>query len=249
MSRTGGSMADVGYLPNGSRSSGRTPQHPDSKPSSSVSSAAHFGQSVRIFRMNDYSVRGHARERQIYWLAALAFSAMPLLKSLSGWVGVTISVGTASLFAGIFWLFDRKVWRWSPVLKFLGFCDLNGTWDVVGQRLNPDGSTESDWSGQMTIVQTWSRIAIVLKSSQSRSISGPASLSREEGFGFRLLYTYSNEPEPDQPALRNHRGTCELVFSETCSDGTGVYFNDQQRLTFGRMQLKKNVSTRKESAQ
>ena len=197
--------------------------------------------------MHDYSVRGHARERQIYLLAALAFSMMPLLTSLSGWVGVTISIGTASLFGGIFWVFDRIVWHWPPVLKVLGFCNVNGMWEVVGQRLNSDGTTASEWTGQMTIVQTWSRLAVVLKTDQSMSTSGPASLSREEGVGFRLLYTYTNEPEPNQPALQIHRGTCELVFADTCSVGTGIYFNDQHRLTFGRMQLKKIVSTRKES--
>ena len=46
--------------------------------------------------VHDYSVRGHARERQIYLLAALAFTVMPLRTSLSGWIGVSISIGTPS---------------------------------------------------------------------------------------------------------------------------------------------------------
>ena len=59
--------------------------------------------------MHDYSMRGHARERQIYLLAAAAFSVMPLLTSLSGWLGVSISIGTATLFGAMFWAFDRYV--------------------------------------------------------------------------------------------------------------------------------------------
>lgn len=197
--------------------------------------------------MHDYSVRGHARERQIYWLAAAAFSVVPLLTSLSGWLGVTISIGTATIFGIVFWLFDRFVWRWWPVRKALGFCDLNGKWTVTGQRLNADGSVANDWTGNLIIVQTWSRISIVLKTDNSISRSGPACLTREEGVGHCLLYTYSNEPEPGQAGLQIHRGTCELRFADSCAEATGVYFNDQHRLTFGRMKLAKQEPTRKES--
>ncbi|MBS0207198.1 MAG: hypothetical protein JSS49_30345 [Planctomycetes bacterium] len=195
--------------------------------------------------MHDYSVRGHARERQIYLLAALAFTVMPLLTSLSGWIGVSISIGTATVFGLVFWFFDRFVWRWWPIRKLLGFCDLNGIWDVDGQRLNPDGSIASEWTGQLTIVQSWSRIAIALKTGQSLSRSGPASLTREEGVGHFLLYNYMNDPEPNQAGLQMHRGTCELRFAENCNEGAGVYFNDQHRLTFGRMALKKRSSAGK----
>lgn len=197
--------------------------------------------------MHDYSVRGHARERQIYLLAAVAFSVMPLLTSLSGWIGVSISIGTATVFGIVFWLFDRFVWRWNPVRKALGFCDLNGNWKVGGQRLNADGSVASEWTGKMTIVQTWSRISVVLTTDNSLSRSGPASLTREEGLGHCLLYNYTNEPEPNHPELQIHRGTCELRFADSCADATGVYFNDQHRLTFGRMTLTKQDSNRKES--
>jgi hypothetical protein len=131
--------------------------------------------------MHDYSVRGHARERQIYLLAALAFSVMPLLTTLSGRVGVSISIGTATVFGVVFWLFDRVVWRWWLVRKALGFCDLNRNWNVTGQRLNTDCSVANDWTGQLTIVQTWSLISAVLNTERSISLSGPSSLTREEG--------------------------------------------------------------------
>jgi hypothetical protein len=131
------------------------------------------------------------------------------------------------------------VWHWWPVRKSLGFCDLNGLWKCEGQRLNPDGSTENAWVGEVTIVQTWSRISITLKTAQSISRSGPASLVKEDGVGYCMLYTYSNEPEPDQADLHIHRGTCELRFAEDCSEANGFYFNDRHRLTFGRMKLTK----------
>jgi hypothetical protein len=197
--------------------------------------------------MHDYSVRGHARERQIYLLAAVAFSVMPLLTSLSGWIGVSISIGTATIFGIVFWLFDRLVWRWWPVRKALGFCDLNGKWNVTGQRLNSDGTVANEWTAALTIVQTWSRISVVLTTGQSISRSGPASLTCEDGIGHCLLYTYMNDPEPNQPNLKIHRGTCELRFANSCSEATGVYFNDQHRLTFGRMKLTKQEPIRKES--
>lgn len=197
--------------------------------------------------MNDYSMHGHARERQIYWLAAVAFSVMPLLTSLSGWLGVTISVGTATVFGLLFWLFDRHVWRWWPVRVWLGFPNLNGTWKCVGHRLNDDGSSEEEWQGDMSIIQTWSRLSATLRTGRSLSKSGPASLIREDGVGYCLLYTYVNEPEPNQADLHIHRGTCELRFDDTCAEATGFYFTDRHRLTFGRLTLSKQAVNGKDS--
>lgn len=198
--------------------------------------------------MHDYSMRGHARERQIYLLAAAAFSVMPLLTSLSGWLGVSISIGTATLFGAMFWAFDRYVWRWWPLRKALGFPNLNGQWACEGQRLGTNGSVDTEWSALVTIVQTWSRIAVAMQTAQSASLSGPASLTWDDGVGFRLLYTYVNQPQPGQDTMHVHRGTCELTFDEACLKATGVYFNDHNRLTFGRMKLARVKPARKESA-
>ena len=70
-------------------------------------------------------------------------------------------------------------------------------------------------------------------------------VTRDEGLGFCLLYTYTNDPDSNQPALHIHRGTCELRFADSCSEGSGIYFNDQHRLTFGRMKLTKRVPCKK----
>lgn len=189
--------------------------------------------------MHDYSMRGHPRERQIYYIALLAFSLMPLLTTLAGWVGVTKSVGTFSVFALLYVAFDKYGWRAKWVRKCLGFPDINGRWVCRGRQMNDQNETVQEWQADITIVQTWSRISVTLKTEHSTSLSGPASLCREDGHGFRLLYNYSNEPLPGEGQLRPHHGTCDLVFTDACDSATGVYFNDHNRLTFGRMTLTK----------
>lgn len=49
--------------------------------------------------MNDYSLRGHPRERLIFYIAAAAFSLMPLITTLKGWLGVGFAVTTFADFS------------------------------------------------------------------------------------------------------------------------------------------------------
>jgi hypothetical protein len=190
--------------------------------------------------MHDYSMRGHPRERLIYYLAAAAFSIMPLMTTLSGWIGVGLAISNFTLFALLFFLFDRYAWRWWPIRQVLGLPDLNGKWDCQGQQFDPDGKPTRTWTGTVTIKQTWSRLSVATRTETSRSSSGPASIMKDEGHGFRLLYTYQNEPVPGQPELNPHRGTCELIFDDACSEASGFYFNDHHRQSYGRMNLTRN---------
>ncbi|MEZ5941135.1 MAG: hypothetical protein R3C18_07075 [Planctomycetaceae bacterium] len=196
--------------------------------------------------MHDYSMRGHPRERLIYFLAAAAFSIMPLITTLSGWLGVGLAATNFTLFGLLFVAFDRFIWRWWPVRRILGLPDLNGKWNCEGQQYDENGNAGRSWEGTITIVQTWSRLCVATKTETSRSRSGPASIEKDEGHGFRLLYTYQNDPMPGQPNLTPHRGTCELVFDEDCTQATGIYFNDHHRRSFGRLTLTRSQENQKE---
>lgn len=189
--------------------------------------------------MHDYSLRGHPRERLIFYIAAAAFSLMPLITTLKGWIGVGVAITTFAVFSVIFMLFDRFVWRTGLFRKVFRLPDLNGNWNCVGTQLDEDGNVTSEWTGSVTISQTWSRISVALQTESSRSRSGPASIECDEGHGFRLLYTYQNEPAPGQKPLAPHRGTSELIFDDNCQAADGLYFNDHNRKSFGRMKLTK----------
>ncbi|GIW83138.1 MAG: hypothetical protein KatS3mg105_4945 [Gemmatales bacterium] len=187
--------------------------------------------------MHDYSMRGHPRERLIFVLAAAAFSIMPLITTLSGWLGVGLAVTNFTIFGVLFVLFDRFVWRTWAVRRLFGLPDLNGKWICHGRQFDRNGNVTQEWEGVATIVQTWSRISVAIYTETSRSRSGPASIERDEGHGVKLVYTYQNEPAPGQPNLNPHRGTCELLFSEDCTEAIGTYFNDHNRRSFGELKL------------
>jgi hypothetical protein len=189
--------------------------------------------------MHDYSMRGHPRERLIYYLAAAAFSLMPLATTLTGWLGVGIAVGSFTLFSGLFYLFDHYAWRITPVRRLFKLPDLNGKWTCAGTQIDSSGAVTKEWQAAVTIKQTWSRLCIALQTDSSRSRSGPASIEHDEGHGYRLLYTYQNDPVPGQKPLAPHRGTCELIFNDECNLAEGVYFNDHNRQSFGRIKLTK----------
>lgn len=189
--------------------------------------------------MNDYSMRGHPRERLIYYLAAATFSLMPLVTTLKGWLGVGVAVSSFTLFSLLFAAFDRYVWRLAPIRRLFGLPDLNGKWLCVGSQIDADGNVTKEWQATVTIKQTWSRLCIALQTDSSRSRSGPASIEFDEGHGYRLLYTYRNDPVPGQKPLVPHQGTCELIFTDDCASAEGVYFNDHNRQSFGRMKLTK----------
>ena len=191
--------------------------------------------------MNDYSMRGHPRERLIFYLAAAAFSLMPLVTTLQGWLGVGVAITSFTLFSLLFAIFDRHVWRVAPVRRLFGLPDLNGKWSCDGSQLDSDGNVTKEWHATITIKQTWSRLCIALQTDSSRSRSGPASIEFDEGHGFRLLYTYRNDPSPGQKPLVPHQGTCELIFADDCTSADGFYFNDHNRQSFGRMKLTKEA--------
>lgn len=91
----------------------------------------------------------------------------------------------------------------------------------------------------MTITQLYEKIAIQLKTQQSSSRSISAALIPEAGAGFRLIYSYQNEPRVGETELNRHIGHCELVFDPAIESADGDYFNSGGRTTFGQMELRK----------
>jgi len=81
------------------------------------------------------------------------------------------------------------------------------------------------------------KIRVYLNTGQSSSRSKSASLVKEPGRGYVLMYSYQNEPKLGEPELRTHVGYCELQLDEDISSAEGDYFNNRGRVTFGRMKL------------
>jgi hypothetical protein len=152
--------------------------------------------------------------------------------------GLVIWPLTAGLiYSVLYWWFESRTWKQPKLAGLLKVPDLAGTWRCDGRAVNADGSDGIEWKGEVTIVQSWDKLRVRLKTAQSGSNSIAAALISDPVDGFRLLYNYKNDPNIDQPDLAAHRGSAELVFAEDLKTASGEYFNGHGRFTFGTMKL------------
>ena len=196
--------------------------------------------------MHDYAVFGHDRAAIGRWLGfisiALAGGISQLLALASNLSGVDAfakaTITTGIVYLVLHWLFNKWAWK----IPFFEVPNINGTWELTGQTLNDDGTTKYDWEGSIGIEQSWKDILIHLKTKNSQSESYTATLSRRFGptGGWRLSYSYRNEPELEQShELNSHKGYCEIEFDKDLTVGKASYFNSSGRRTFGVMNLKR----------
>lgn len=206
---------------------------------------------------HEYSIIGHSRASIGRYLgtaagllASLAAVLVTLGFDLAKTFGLSDGVTSVIIFplnAATFYFighlaFENWIWRRKSVQALLGIPDLNGDWDCLGETKDQDGKVTYTWHATVTITQTWEKIRVYLTTGQSSSRSKSASLVKEPGRGYVLMYSYQNEPRIGEPELRSHVGYCELQLNEDLSLAEGDYFNNKGRITFGRMKL-----TRKES--
>lgn len=202
--------------------------------------------------MHDYSIDKHPKEKILFFLALIAITTAPLLQDLAdkivtylqvstGWSSApVVAVPVFAIFAGLYFLFNKYLWRIDSLRRALLVPDLNGVWACEGQTTLKNGEpADNQWNAIITITQSWSKMLIHLKTTQSESKSISASIFHEDGVGYRLLYQYNNNPNANELDLLNHSGTTELLFSEDTSTASGSYYTDRHRTTVGTMNLTK----------
>ena len=202
--------------------------------------------------MHDYSIDRHPKEKVLFLLALIAIVTAPIVKGLAEYLVSLLEVSTSwssapvvavpvfGLFAGLYFLFDKFLWKITWLRKLLLVPDLNGKWACTGRTNLKNGEPVNfDWNATVSITQSWSKILIHLKTSQSESKSISASIYHEAGVGYRLLYQYNNKPNADELDLSNHSGSAELLFSEGAESASGSYYTDRHRTTVGTMKLER----------
>ena len=202
--------------------------------------------------MHDYSIDGHPKEKILF---LLAFVAIALAPKLNSWLNLLVeaigspyfrfsapisAVPVFGLFLLVFYLFNSHLWKWRSLRKLLLVPDLNGIWRCEGRGVLRGGEeVDAPWEATITITQSWSKISILMTGDASGSKSVAASLHREPGIGYRLLYHYENGPKADQIHLEKHSGSSEMLIQDSCVDAEGHYFTDQHRRTVGTMKWRK----------
>jgi hypothetical protein len=134
-------------------------------------------------------------------------------------------------------LFDKWLWKCRMARKIIDVPDVAGIWHCEGKTKDADGNTVYEWQATVSIMQSWEKIAVRMKTEQSSSTSMVAALINEGSQGYRLIYRYTNEPKAGEP-LNSHVGFCDLRFNRDLTEAEGDYFN-KGRWTFGQMRLTK----------
>lgn len=199
--------------------------------------------------MHDYAIFGHSRASIGRWLGVISIILTGAVSSLLVWLYqatkieafATAVITPTVIYFALHHLFNAYAWK----IPLFSIPNISGAWDVKGETLNEDGTTKYNWNAEIDIEQTWEKICITLKTSQSSSESYTATLEKKPGTksGWALHYSYTNNPGTDQyHELNSHKGYCELVFDKNLKTGIAAYFNSNGRRTFGKMTLNKVTS-------
>lgn len=178
--------------------------------------------------------------------AAIVFiltSLVDIAKSIGISASITPSIlsfiSAGAVFAVLYYIFNCYIWKWTPISKVLKIPNLSGGWECEGQTLNTEGKIVYSWKAKITIVQSWDKIRVRLQTDKSGSNSNSAALMCDDADGYRLFYSYRNDPRIGEVELKSHRGFAEIVFNRKLESGEGEYFNGHGRFTFGTMKLKR----------
>ena len=148
--------------------------------------------------------------------------------------------GAGAVYGALYLLLDRYMWRNGWIGSFLKLPDLSGVWHIAGTPLENTGAAEP-WDGQVTIIQSWDKLRIHIKTKYSSSDSITAALQHDTAVGYRLMYHYRNQPNVSARDMAPHHGFAELTFASDLQSATGDYFNGRGRNTFGTMTLTREV--------
>ncbi|WP_249453436.1 hypothetical protein [Xanthomonas arboricola] len=148
-------------------------------------------------------------------------------------------LGAGTVYAVLYLIFRRWIWRIPLVMQWLKVADLSGTWICEGNPFPRPDSHAVNWTGTMTITQDWDRVRIHLDAGLSKSNSDVAGLVSDPIEGFVLLYSYRNEPKAGETQLNAHRGFARLVFAKDMKSGNGDYFTGDGRHSSGNFTLRK----------
>ncbi len=115
----------------------------------------------------------------------------------------------------LFTFFDKFIWHWSPVIRFVGRPDLRGTWiGTFDAEWIAEDNSRNRTSGSMALVikQTYTTLSIALLAEKSKSYSFLAEIRTLESGDHRADYDYTNKPFLHQRRMMpEHSGSAQLL--------------------------------------
>ncbi len=144
-------------------------------------------------------------------------------------------------FYGLFYsIFDRRLWR-IPIIQKIGLVNLpnlNGNWE--GYLLSSFDEHSTKYDARIEIIQSWTRISIILRTENSESHSIIATLTTENPGGIILSYAYLNEPKANaKKTMHIHRGTAWLTLVKSGEMFEGEYYTGRDRQNYGSLHFER----------
>jgi len=198
--------------------------------------------------MQDFSMNRPNKNKIICTIALISVALSQLINSLITLAESEINysfpftIMASVIYAGLWILFDKILWnKW--LFKYVSKTpDLNGVWfcDGLGKK-HDDPNANNHWQANIKIKQTFSEISIHMKttSNTSQSISVGATIEKNSDDLYTLSYPYKNSLIKADSDMLAHDGFCQLVFDVKKQTADGYYYTNNNRKSFGGMNLKK----------
>lgn len=152
-----------------------------------------------------------------------------------------IDVPTVFALYGMFYsLFDKCLWklRFFRIIGLIKTPNLNGRWK--GTILSSYNNFKLPFNMTIKIVQSWTKISVLLNTNSSSSYSTIAGIIVENPEKMMLTYQYLNEPnENSAPTMQMHRGTATLDIQADCNRLVGGWYSNRARQTYGRLSIER----------
>jgi len=190
--------------------------------------------------MHDYSIDTQIRRYVHTGIAVISLSLPAVVSNLAAQIGVpfaiTFPLSFGATLALFFILFDRFVWRWFSWLHKVP--NLEGIWIAEGESSyeDPDAGENYQFTMEVRIRQTFSRIEVFTETDQSTSRSFMASIEIQHAVPI-FRYGFENTPKSmADEELQRHGGMMDLRISDN-ETLEGDYFSGKHRLRFGALKL------------
>jgi hypothetical protein len=168
---------------------------------------------------------------------------LPLYGLIENWLGFTIPIwietpSIIGLYHFFLNIFEKFLWRYN-FIRWLGLPkipNLNGKWSAVIKT----SYDKSEKNAAAVIVQSYSKISMVLKTDESTSKTTMAHFELSNPIHRTFTYSYLCKPLPTSAESMNiHEGTGNLEILEGDRELKGYYYSGRGRQNFGDIFLKK----------
>ena len=137
------------------------------------------------------------------------------------------------IFGILFFLFDKYLWKWNPIKKFIKIPNLNGTWIGKGES----NYERTKFNVKLIIEQTFCNINISGEFGKSNSNSLIANIDYSDELKNKITYSYRNDPKSIRSKIDSHVGTVILNLNQNKMKGS--YFTARKKQTKGDITVEK----------